>query len=452
MSEYFPIIWGTRQIRNQQLSLYLACAIKQLKGMGIKASDRIAICDENSVEYVILLLALWQIKAIAVPLSPRWPDKTIASYVSQMNARYLFRCADIKRIVYFDARQQLEAGEYKDLDLEQEVTIIATSGTSGEAKAAVHTWGNHFYSALGSNEIIPLTNSDRWLLSLPLYHVSGVAIMVRCLLSGAGLVIASDTDLMPANMMTAIGSGKVTHVSLVSTQLQRLLVDEKNLPLLRSLKCILLGGSAMPRTLIEQSVELGLNIYLSYGLTEMSSQVATGKVTQISQACVKVLPYRQIRISSKGEILVRGEVLFKGYATGSRLPLPIRENDFWFSTGDMGQLNKAGCLTVTGRRDNMFISGGENIHPEEIERELLSIKGITQAIVVPKEDKEFGQRPVAFIRWASKPLAEEDLIRCLQAVLPRFKVPVAFFPWPQSLMSQGVKISRQDLLKTLPRR
>ncbi len=447
MNEHFSIIWGTRQIRNQQLSLYLACAVKQLKGMGIKASDRIAICDENSVEYIILLLALWQIKAMAVPISPRWPDKTITSYAAKTNARHLFRSADIKRAVYFDARGQLEAGRgIKDLDLEQEVTIMATSGTSGEVKAAMHTWGNHFYSAKGSNEIIPLRCSDRWLLSLPLYHISGLAIVARCLLSGAGLVIAIDEDLI-----TAMKRGKVTHISLVTTQLQRLLADEKNLPLLRSLKVILLGGSAIPQTLIEQSVKLGLNIYLSYGLTEMSSQVATGKVASINRACAKVLPYRQLSISSEGEILVKGEVLFKGYVTGTKFHLPSTV-DFWFPTGDMGQLDKEGCLTVTGRRDNMFISGGENIHPEEIEKALLSIKGIAQAIVVPKEVKEFGQRPIAFIKFAGGPLAEDHIIRCLQADLPRFKVPIAFFPWPQSLMSQGIKISRQDLLKTLPRR
>ncbi len=415
--------------------------------MGIKASDRIAICDENSVEYVILLLALWQIKAVAVPISPRWPDKTIASYAAKINVRHLFRCADIKRAVCFDARQQLEAEGHKDLDLEQEATIIATSGTNGEAKAALHTWGNHFYSAIGSNEIIPLMSSDRWLLSLPLYHVSGVAITVRCLLAGAGLVIATDEDLI-----AAIVSGKVTHVSLVSTQLQRLLVDENNHALLRSLKVILLGGSAIPRGLIEQSVKLGLNPYLSYGLTEMSSQVATGKVIETNQSCVKVLPYRQLKISSEGEILVSGEVLFKGYVTGTRLPFPIRENDFWFATGDMGHLDKEGCLTVTGRRDNMFISGGEKIHPEEIEKALLSIKGISEAIVVPKEDKEFGQRPIAFIQFTGAALAEDYIISCLQADLPRFKIPIAFLPWPLSLMSQGVKISRQDLLKTLPRR
>jgi len=449
MNPHFSIIWGTRQIRYQQLSLYLASAVKQLKGLGVKASDRIAVCDENSVEYVILLLALWQIKTLAAPISPRWPDKTIASYAAKINARHLFRSADIKRVVCFDARQHLEGGGTKDLDLEQEVTIIATSGTSGEAKAAVHTWGNHFYSARGSNEIIPLRSSDRWLLSLPLYHVSGIAIMVRCLLSGAGLVIATDEDL---NMSEAIGRGKVTHVSLVSTQLQRLLADEKNLALLRSLKVILLGGSAIPPTIIEHSLKSGLNIYLSYGLTEMSSQVATGKVIQINKACVKVLPYRQLSITPEGEILVKGEVLFKGYVTGTRLPLPIRENDPWFPTGDMGQLDKKGCLTVTGRRDNMFISGGENIHPEEIEKALLSINGITEAIVVPKEDKEFGQRPIAFIKFTGERLEEDYLIRCLQAVLPRFKVPTAFFPWPQNLMSQGVKISRQEFLKTLPRR
>ncbi len=446
MNKNFSIIWGTRQIRHQQLSLYLDCAVKQLKGMGIKALDRVAVCDENSVEYVILLLALWQIKAVAAPISPRWPDKTIASYVSKINARHLFRSSDIKKIICFDARQQVETpAASRDLELDQEVTIISTSGTSGEVKAAIHTWGNHFYSAKGSHEIIPLTSTDRWLLSLPLYHVSGIAITVRCLLSGAGLVIAADAELM-----AAIERGKVTHVSMVSTQLQRLLADEKNLALLRSLKVILLGGSAIPRTLVEQSVKSSLNIYLSYGLTEMSSQVATGKVAENCHACVKVLPYRQLKISPEGEILVKGDVLFKGYVAGAKLQLP--QIGGWFPTGDMGQLDKEGCLTVTGRRDSMFISGGENIHPEEIEKALLGIKGIHQAMVVPKEDKEFGQRPIAFIKFAGEPLEDEHMIRCLRAVLPGFMIPVSFFPWPQNLMSQGLKISRQDFLKTLPRR
>src|SRR5665213_2838031 len=105
----------------------------------------------------------------------------------------------------------------------------------------------------------------------------------------------------------------------------------------------------------------------------------------------------------------------------------------------MGQLDNEGYLTVTGRRDSMFISGGENIHPEEIEKALLSIKGITEAIVVPKDDKEFGQRPIAFIKFTGEPLEEDHLIKCLQSILPSFKIPTAFFPWPQHLMTQGIK-------------
>jgi len=465
MNENFSIIWGTRQLKSSQVSLYVSSAVKQLRGLGVKAHDRIALCDDNSVEYVIFLLALWQLKAVAVPISPRWPDKTISSYVSKVSARHLFRSTELKRTVCFDARHQYEASSLGELDLNQEVSIVATSGSSGEAKAAVHTWGNHFYSAQGSQEIIPLTSADRWLLSLPLYHVSGLAITVRCLLAGAGLVIATDDDLV-----SSIQRGKVTHVSLVGAQLQRLLADEKNYQLLRSLKYILLGGSAIPRALLEESVKLGVNIFISYGLTEMSSQVATGKVVEGGQASVKVLPFRQVciqpplssfprkRESIEGEILVKGEVLFKGYVAGTKLHLPTvlsspnaSVGDLWFPTGDMGHLDN-GFLTVTGRRDSMFISGGENIHPEEIEKALLNIKGIAEVIVVPREDKEFGQRPIAFIKFTDGVLTEEEMVRLLQLELPHFKIPAAFFPWPQNLMSQGIKISRQDFLKTLPRR
>src|SRR5271170_3039897 len=106
MDQKFSVIWGTRQIKCLQLCLYLACAVNQLKGMGIKAFDRVAICDENSVEYVVLLLALWQMKAVAAPISPRWPNKTIDAYAAKINARHIFYAEDIKRIVCYDARQQ----------------------------------------------------------------------------------------------------------------------------------------------------------------------------------------------------------------------------------------------------------------------------------------------------------------------------------------------------------
>ncbi|MBF0512091.1 MAG: hypothetical protein HQL13_07185 [Candidatus Omnitrophica bacterium] len=110
----------------------------------------------------------------------------------------------------------------------------------------------------------------------------------------------------------------------------------------------------------------------------------------------------------------------------------------------MGKLDKDGCLTVTGRCDNMFISGGENIFPEEIEKALLKINGIEQAVVVPKEDKEFGHRPVAFLKF-SNPLSKQEIIRCLQADLPSFKIPIVFYPWPPQI-EFNLKVPRKEFL------
>ncbi len=451
INEQFSIIWGTRSISYPKLVLYAAGAVKQFKGLGIKPLERIALCDDNSIEYLVVLLALWQIKAVAVPINPRWPQKTISAYMGRVNATSLLSSVQIKRLVCFDARQQAEQFVFKEPQEDQDVTIIATSASSGEPKAALHTWGNHVYSAKGAQELIALGAQDRWLLSLPLYHVSGMAILIRCLISGAGLVLPAEAGSNTQALIEALEKSKATHLSLVSTQLQRLLEDERNLNVLRSLKCILLGGSAIPAALMTQAVSSGLKIHLTYGLTEMSSQVATGAVSGKGQACVKALPYRQIKISNEGEILVKGEVLFKGYVSGAKLNLPLVGPGDWFATGDMGQIDKEGCLTVTGRRDNMFISGGENIYPEEIEKALLKIKGIAQAVVVPKEDKDFGHRPVAFIQYAGEPLSTGDMILDLQAELPRFKIPASFLPWPQELMGQGLKIARGEFVKVLAR-
>ncbi len=432
------IIWGTRRIQRPQLDAYISCGVRQLKGMGIKPGDRVALSAPTSAEYVVLLLSLWRMKAVACPIDPHWPSKMADAYSAQINARHFFKGGDVQKAVCFDARQPAPAVSGDDLAIDQEVTVIATSGTSGAPKAAVHTWGNHLYSAKGSQEIIPLIPTDQWLLSLPLYHVAGIAVIVRCFLAGASIVIPTDKDLI-----SAIERNRATHVSLVPAQLYRILEDPKNHPVLKSLKCILLGGSVLPKHLIERSLFLMLPVYLSYGLTEMSSQVATGKPPDAYTPCAKVLPYRQMRIASDGEILVKGETLFKGYGTGPRLHLPLI-SDGWFQTGDLGVLDAQGCLTILGRKDNMFISGGENIQPEEIEKVLLAIEGVEQAMVVPKEDKEFGYRPVAFVKFHGQDIDLEHLTDILKKELPRFKIPDVFYPWPE-MIEQGMKMTRHEL-------
>jgi O-succinylbenzoic acid--CoA ligase len=132
---------------------------------------------------------------------------------------------------------------------------------------------------------------------------------------------------------------------------------------------------------------------------------------------------------------VRGETLFAGYVEGAAIDRPL-DTDGWFRTGDLGELDADGYLRVRGRKDNLFVSGGENIQPEEIEEVLCRLEGVEDAVVVPIPDPEFGSRPVAFVRGGRL----DDPTRALEPLLPRFKIPVAFHRWPGGV--EGMKVDR----------
>ncbi len=155
-----------------------------------------------------------------------------------------------------------------------------------------------------------------------------------------------------------------------------------------------------------------------------------------------------VSISGEGEILVRGETLFHGYLhPDGSLALPLTE-DGWFATGDLGFFDADGYLHVTGRRDNMFISGGENIQPEEIERHLCALEGVEEAMVVAVDDEEWGQRPVAFVRVAHDRNADvRRFDEELREVLPGYMIPDAVLPWPEDLVAGGIKASRAELTR-----
>jgi O-succinylbenzoic acid--CoA ligase len=324
--------------------------------------------------------------------------------------------------------------EPADIPLERPATIIFTSGSTGVPKAALHAFGNHYYNALGSNANIPLRSGDRWLHSLPLYHVGGLSILFRCLLAGATVALPRQGTPLGE----AIDELGATHVSLVSTQLLRLLRGKADLA---GLEAVLMGGGPVPAPLVDEAVARGLPIHTSYGLTETASQVTTtppGASPGELGTSGRLLPYREIAISGGGEILVRGQTLFAGYVEGGKTERAL-DADGWFHTGDLGELNENGYLRVLGRQDNLFVSGGENIQPEEIEEALYGLPGVDEAVVVPVPDEEFGARPVAFVRMEDERYGE--LAPELERVLPRFKIPIAFHPWPEETR-RGMKPDR----------
>ncbi len=450
-----PAIFGAGgTLTYGELDRKVTAAVENLEESGIGAGTHVGLYLPKDESYIVLLLALIRAGCVACPLSTRTPRLGVARLLKVAACRVLISDKDLEgaadagvRTLHPEALlEQTRTGHYRSrssgpvhIALDLPSTIVFTSGSTGAPKGALHTFGNHYFSARGSNANIALEPQDRWLHSLPLYHVGGLAIVFRCLLAEASVALPEPE----AQLGEAIVSSKATHVSLVSTQLSRLLGEEGFDP--KGLKAVLLGGGPTPGYLLEEALARKLPIHTSYGLTEMASQVTAtppGASREELRTSGRQLAYREISVSDGGEILVKGKTLFAGYVEGEATDLPLDAGG-WFHTKDLGELDADGCLRVRGRKDNLFVSGGENVQPEEIEEALCLLEGVERAVVVPVPDAEFGSRPVAFLRATGRVVEPESLAGALEPVLARFKIPVAFYGWPEGI--EGMKVDRAAL-------
>ena len=412
----------------------------------LEPGSRVALYLPRDERYLTLMLAVIRAGHVVCPVSDRLPPKGVAQLLERAACAALISDDDellrsagagLYRWKPGPLLEERQRGESADIPLERPATIVFTSGSTDIPKPALHTFGNHYYNALGSNSNIMLRPGDRWLHSLPPYHVGGISILFRCLLAGATIALPGHGTPI-GDSIAGLGA---THISLVSTQLLRLLREDTELA---GLKAVLMGGGPVSASLVDEALSRKLPIHTSYGLTEMASQVTTtppGASLAALRTAGRVLPEREVAISQEGEILVRGATLFAGYVEGKTLDLPL-DTDGWFHTGDLGWWDENSYLRVLGRQDNLFISGGENIQPEEIEEALSALPGVEAAVVVPVEDPEFGQRPVAFVRTEGG--EPGDLAPKLREFLPGFKVPTTFHPWPENAQ-RGMKPDRNAL-------
>ncbi len=434
MRDYPALISGDRVVSYGQYHQLLAATVDWLQAKGIQKGQRVGIRSDNSIEYVIVLMALIYSGAVACPLNTRVPTERNLEMLKQVGAE-LLPMPDPFTFKTHNSKLTMP-------ELNQDATIVFTSGSSATPKAALHTFGNHYYSALGSNGNIELRPNDRWLLSLPLYHVGGMGIVFRCLLAGAAVVVPEAGE----SVKNAVAKYDITHLSLVPAQLRQFLYELPKGKALNSIKAVLVGGGSAPQSLLDDAVSRGLSVRTTYGSTEMASQVTTTGPNDPEEKLStsgRVLDYRQVKISDDGEILVKGETAFRGYVSRDSLDTPF-DNDGWFATGDLGRFDDDGYLVVTGRADNMFISGGENIYPEEIESAMCKLPDIEEAVVVPSPDEKFGQRPVAFVRISEGVRFDaEAVMRFLRERLPGYKIPVRFLNWPEDSTRSGIKPDRR---------
>ncbi|MEZ8168771.1 o-succinylbenzoate--CoA ligase [Vibrio tasmaniensis 1F-187] len=437
----------------QQVSVLVSEYQQQLSHQGLSEGDVLTIVGKNQAEVIPVYLAalnLGVVCAFTMPQPKARLTQKFESLYGQLDRRYLWLldscgldhsdAVDLKTVlvtlpcfneVKVDGDDKPTISQNPNFNPQNLASIVFTSGSIGNPKAVAHTLQQHLCSAQGLLDVFNFEQAGTWLLSLPVYHVSGLAIVHRWLVAGGCI---------------KIGSGKLesdiegcSHASLVATQLHRLLKGKQALTLTH----VLLGGSHIPEALGLEAQQMGIETWLGYGMTEAASTV-TAKPVDSSNTAGFVLDQRQLKIEDQ-RIFIGGNTLASGYYYQGELT-PLVDENSWFDSKDLGEWDGE-QVSIIGRADNQFISGGENIHCEEIERALNQLSLINQAFIVPIEDDEFGFRPVAIVDCAELP-TKEWFAEQLNGRLERFKFPVEYYRMPHQ-EQLGIKVSRAGLAQWL---
>jgi o-succinylbenzoate---CoA ligase len=284
--------------------------------------------------------------------------------------------------------------------------VIGTSGSTGAPKGVELSAAALRHSAQASLDRVGARPGERWLCCLPVTHVAGLQVLVRSLISGTEPVLAGHAD---AATLAASGCA---HVSLVPTQLQRLLESDvdKSTPL-AGFSSVLLGGAAAPAGLLAAARAAGVPVVTTYGMTETCGGCVYDGVP---------LDGVRVKIADDERIWLGGPVLFTRYRGAPGAP-----QESWFRTGDLGRLDDSGRLTVRGRADDVINTGGYKVVPGEVEAALESCPGVRDVAVLGQPDREWGERVVAVVAPSdpADPPGLELLRLHVRDRLPRYASP-----------------------------
>jgi O-succinylbenzoic acid--CoA ligase len=381
-----------------------------LRERGVVAGDRVALALPSQA-LVPALHGCLLLGAVAVPIDLRLHAAERAA--RQASARLVL--------------DSPLSGEPIETTYEAEpseiATLMFTSGTTAGPKPVELSYDNWLWNALGSALALGLDPEERWLCPMPLAHVGGLSIQLRSAIYATTVVLHDRFDTERALAALMDPAARVTLVSLVPTMLARLLDAGLREP--PTLRRVLLGGGPIAPPLLARAARAGVPVAPSFGMTETCSQVATDGFALVGS---------ELRIDADGELLVRGRAV----AAGALSP------DGWLHTGDLGELDEAGRLTIVGRRADTIVSGGENVAPAEVEAALLEHPAVADVAVLGRADPEWGEAIVAQVVLREGAAAADLREHCAARLAP-FKVPKRYEVVTQVPRGVTGKLLRREL-------
>ena len=420
-----------------ELEQSAGAVVEGLAQAGLVTGTRVGLLAPTSAAAIAFLHGAVRAGFVVVPLNLRWTDSEVGAFLAEVEATIVVasdeRASRIRavgrRVLALESLVDGPTAPSRDnlgpLPTDPAM-IVATSGTTGAPKGALLTHGQLAASATAWNEFLPPATG--WLASLSLAHVGGLGVIWRAALAGVPVVVPVAGD--QASLRDSIAE-PASHVSLVPYQLARFL-DSVVDPGPAHLRAVLLGGGPIPEDLVRRALDMGWPVVPTYGMTESASGVtalATAEAAGRPGSAGRPLPGAELRIARPGpdgigEIEVRGPSIFAGYVGRPEETAAAFDHNGWYRTGDLGRLDSDGYLTVADRRLDLFVSGGENVYPAEIEAVLVSHPAITDAGAAGRPDPAWGAVPVAAISLRpGAAVTDVQIIAHCRERMAGFKVP-----------------------------
>lgn len=417
-------------------------------------ATRTAILSDNSVTMAIYVLAAMFVHKEVLLLNVHLKPKEIEKQLAQLDITTVLHSIErrdqlsqsISTIVFESLECILSDVEtedtfdwtFADSDI---AAIMNTSATTGQFKSVPLRWGQIKAHVQASKEVLGKTEQDNWLMVLPLFHVSGLSILMRSLHNGTAVTILPKYD--EAQVLKLIESETINMMSLVPTILTQLEPSITH----HKLRVILLGGEFIPMALIDACEKKSLPIYKTYGMTETFSQSVTFSVLDYPHkrdSVGKPLPGMQVRIDNPdadgvGEIHLTGPMVMTGYISQE----PI---DGDLNTDDIGYVDEDGFVYILNRRKDLIISGGENIYPKELEDLVYTLPSVKECAVVPVPDPKWGQVPALFVALHDgESMTGDEILSFMTKSLAKYKVPKYVKILPALPRNGTGKIVRNEL-------
>jgi fatty-acyl-CoA synthase len=475
------IVEGDKRINYRDLNIRVNRAARALQKLGVKPGDRVSIIAFNCIEFVELIMGAAKIGAMLVPLNWRLTPYELTFIVTDSGAQTLiFDEAFAKAVEEIKGKAALKnyvslggatfafATKYEDLLAKQSETepipekevgletphlIIYTAGTTGKPKGAVLTQGASFWNAV--NVIVPMdiTSQDRNLMVVPMFHIGGIGLFTLPMLYIGGTAVITRT-FDPAKALDLMKKEKIT-IFMGVPAIFLFLAQQPDFDVLKNVRIVMSGGAPLPVSLVKMYDSKGIRLGQGFGMSEAGPSVTVlDRDKYLTKAgsigsCLMHLETRvvddnmnDVKPGETGELIYRGpNVLIEYWNRPDATEEAFRGS--WFHSGDIARIDADGDLYIVDRKKDMYISGGENVYPAEVENALYELPEIAENAVIGIPDKKWGEVGKAIVVLKKgKELSEEQILTHLKTRLAKFKVPasVAFTDvLPRNAMQKVLK-------------